>query len=77
MSMIDTPKADIFVESQRAPNAGALSGADLQSIGAGESAGPRPLTAGQIFWAIFGALWAFSASVALLYFLFKAFNGGS
>lgn len=36
---------------------------------------PERLTAGRIFWAIFGALWAYSLSAAVVYFLFRLIVG--
>ena len=33
-----------------------------------------PLTAKAIFWAVFGALWAFSISAGLLYLILRSLN---
>ena len=36
-----------------------------------EVAPPRPLTSGGVFWAVFGALWAFGISAGILVFIVR------
>lgn len=38
------------------------------------SATPLPLTAKGVFWAVFGALWAFSFTAGIIYALLRAFS---